>query len=485
MKPKYLAVLSSAMLGAMLVLQPTVARCESPSPSQLLEKGIYAEETKGDIEGAITIYQQLVTEGKANQTLAAKAQLRLGQCLLKKNRKSEAMAAFENLIRDFPDEKESIAKAREYLPGELALGPVPWVDGERLQMALALETGLDIGTVELRADLVDSGGRKAWRVGRRMAGGGHMLSIVDVDAETFQPLTSYWRHTLLGTVSATFKPGEVEMRREGTDEPTTVRPGKVAFDNEEVMHMMRRLPLQTGYKTSLPVITTLGGGAVIPIGVEVTKKETIETPAGTFECFKVSLDVGQNFWISDDEHRYLVKFDANGAIALLTSVTQRQPGAAVSFRNDALGVTLSCPANWVIHLASKAKVEDKPVIHLLDPRADAEHGGLHLTLTDSIPASARQSARALADYDFRENLQKTRKDIKVRPNSWKPYSVSGRTGVGCVADFTDSGKPMVLFSLYAVGARTCENFVLACAPDKLEALQKDFDQIIASYRMMR
>jgi hypothetical protein len=485
MKTKYIAILSSAMMGAALVLQPPVARCESPSPSQLLEKGIYAEETKGDIDGAITIYQQLVAEAKANQALAAKAQLRLGQCLLKKKQQAEAMAAFEKLIREFPDEKELVAKAREYLPAELALGPVPWVDGERLQMALTLQTGLDIGTVELRADLVDADGRKVWRVGRRMAGGGHMLSSVDVDAETFQPLSSYWRHTLLGTVSATFKPGEVELRREGTDEPTTVRPGKVAFDNEEVMHMMRRLPLRTGYKVSLPVITTLGGGAVIGIGLEVQKKETIETPAGTFECFKVALDVGQNFWISDDEHRYLIKFDAGGAIALLTSITQRKPSAAVSFRNDALGVTLSSPASWVIHLASKAKAEDKPVIHLLDPAANAEHIGLHLTPTDSIPATARQSARALADYDFRENLQKTRKDIKVRPTSWKPYGVSGRTGVSCVADFTDSGKPMVLFSLYAVGPRTCENFVLACAPDKLDALQKDFDQIIASYRMMK
>jgi Protein of unknown function (DUF3108)/Tetratricopeptide repeat len=481
MKTRHLAIIHSMLLAASLTLQPVAARGDSTSPSELLEKGIYAEETKGDIEGAITIYQQLVADAKANQSLAAKAHLRLGQCLLKKNRQQDAMAAFEKLIHDFPNEKELIAKAREYLPGELALGPVPWVDGERLQMTLSLAAGLDIGTMELRADLVETGGRKAWRVGRRMGGTGEMLSSVDVDPENFHPLASYWKHTLLGEASAVFKPGEVEIRRAGAADSTTLRPDKTVFDNEEVMHMMRRLPLQTGYKTTLPVITTLGGGAILAIGVDVPKEETVETPAGTYECFKVVLNIGQTFWISNDEHRYLVKFDAGGAIAHLVSIEQRNSGAAVPFRDDRLGVRLTTPADWVIHLRAK----DKPVIYLLDPAANAEHVGLHLVPADSIPAAARQSARALADHDFRENLQKTLKDAKVRPNSWKPYSVSGRTGVSFVADYVEGDKPKVIFSLYAVGARTCENFVLACAPEKLDELQKEFDKIIASYRMTK
>jgi Protein of unknown function (DUF3108)/Tetratricopeptide repeat len=481
MKTNYLAILHPLLLAASLTLQPPVARGDSTSPSELLEKGIYAEETKGDIDGAIAIYQQLVTEAKANQSLAAKAQLRLGQCLAKKNRHNEATAAFERLIRDFPNEKEVIAKAREYLPGEIALAPVPWVDGERLQMTLTLPTGLNIGTLELRADLVETGGRKAWRVGRRMAGGGHMLSSVDVDPENFHPLASYWKHSLLGAVSAAFKPGEVEMRREDTAEPTTIPLEKTVFDNEEVMHIMRRLPLQIGYKTVLPVITTLGGGSVLGVGVDVPSKETIETSAGTFECFKVVLNIGQTFWISDDAHRYLAKFEAGGAFANLASITQRKPGASVPFRNDTVGVTLTAPADWVVHLSSN----DKPTIYLLDPSANAEEIGLHLVATDSIPVAARQSARTLADHDFRENLQKTLKDFKVRANSWKPYSVSGRTGVSCVADYVENGKPKVLFSLYAVGPKTCENFVLICAPEQLGGLQKGLDQIIASYRMTK
>jgi tetratricopeptide (TPR) repeat protein len=482
MKTKHLAILQSVIVATM-TLQAPIVHAEPVSPSQLFEKGIYAEETKGDLESAITIYQQLVDAAKVNQSLAAQAQLRLGQCLLKKNRQPEAIAAFEKLIRDFPNEKELIAKAREHLPSELALEAVPWIDGERLQMVLKLPGGLDVGAMELRADLVEVGGKKAWRVGRRMSGGGDMLSSVDVDPEHFRPLASYWKHTLLGTVSAEFKPGEVVMQREGSNDPTTVRADKPVFDNEEVMHMMRRLPLQEGYKTTLSVITTLGGGAILPIGVAVTKKEAITVPAGTFDCFKVALDVGQNFWISDDEHRYLVKFDGGGAEGHLTSIAQRKSGAAIPFRNEALGVTLTAPADWVIH--SKNAKKDQTVIYLLDPGADAEQAALYLKTTASLPASARQSPRAFADYIFRDEIEKALKNAKVRPASWKNHNLAGRPGVSCVVDYTEDEKPRVAFLLYAVGPTNCESFVLACAPEDLPKLQPQFDQIIASYRITK
>jgi hypothetical protein len=53
------------------------------------------------------------------------------------------------------------------------------------------------------------------------------------------------------------------------------------------------------------------------------------------------------------------------------------------------------------------------------------------------------------------------------------------------ADYTESGKAKVIFSLYAVGPRICENFILICEPDRLDGLLKSLDQIIASYRMTK
>ncbi|HEX8296330.1 MAG TPA: tetratricopeptide repeat protein [Chthoniobacteraceae bacterium] len=483
MKQTYSRSLPAILLALSLAASSGLARVAAASPSDLLEKGIYAEETKGDLDAAIAIYQQLTTEVKASQSLAAQAQWRLGLCLLKKKRDVDARAAFEKLIRDFPEEKELATKARGYLPGELALGPVTWADGERLQLTLKLPAGLEVGTMQLRADLVELKGRKVWRVGRRMSGGGEMLSSVDVDPASFHPLSSYWKHSLLGEVTAEFKPGEVVLQRAGSTEPTTVRAEKPVFDNEEAMHLMRRLPLAVGLKTVLPVMVTLGGGTQMAIGLEVPAKEVVETRAGKFDCFKVVLDIGQTFWISDDAPRYLAKFEGVGVVATLASITQRKPGTPVSFRDEELGASLTTPADWVIHRVTEEKGNTS--IYLLDPAANAAHVALRLSATESLPTEARGAVRAWAENNVRENFAKKRKGFKVREASWKQHAVSGRSGVSFVADFQENQKPMIMVCIHALGGKQSEQFILAAPAEKMAALQPVFEQIVAGYRMTK
>jgi hypothetical protein len=481
MKTTLLARISVLIVAATVATYSMAAPAAQSSPSELLEKGIYNEETKGDLDSAIAIYQQLVAEANVNQSLAAQAQFRLGQCYLKKNRSAEAIAAFEKLISDFPNEKELVAKAREYLPGKLVLGPVPWVDGERLQINMTLPTGADIGTMEYRADLVQNvNGRKIWRVGARLMAGPQSVSSVDADAETFQPLTSHWKHSMLGEVSAVYRPGEVEVKRVGSTQPTTTPIQDNVMDNEEAMYAFRRLPLQVGYKTTVPIFSTLGNSTVIPIGLEVLAKETVEVPAGKFDCFKVHLGlVNQDFWFSDDAHRYLVKFEAGPVTAQLVSITQRRPGEAVQFRDSELGVSFTAPADWVIWRVKNGQPEKQELISMLDPEADTDDTGVRFFATDSLTVAAQtiQSARAWAEQDLQKN-----KNVKVRPDSWKTYTIDGRQGVGCIVEYTERGKPRVQFLVHVLGPKNSELFVLTCAPDKFDALKAAFDSILASYR---
>ena len=475
MKSKPLTLVPAIVLAALVAMHPFATH--AASPSELLEKGIYTEETKGDIDAAIAIYQQIADEAKTARALAAQAQLRLGQCYLKKNRTAEATAAFEKLIREFPTEKELVAAARKHLPGELALGPVCWVDGERMTLNLTLAGGMDIGMMEYRSDLVEVDGRKVWRVGQRASGGGESVSRVEVDPETFRPLTSYWKHTMLGEVSAVFKPGEVQMKRADAEKPTTVPLDRPVYDNEEALHLLRRLPLQVGYKTTVPVLTTLGGGNVIPLGIEVTAKEVVEVPAGKFDCFKVVLSVGQTFWFSDDAHRYFVKLEAAGAKAHLASIAQRKPGEAVQFRDDALGVSFHAPADWVIYKATKGQPDKQVLIRTFDPNADSTDGGIRLFQTDSLRAEARKSPRAWAEARMAEH-----KELKVRPDSWKNHSISGRLGVSCIADFTENDKPQVQWRCYVLGPKMSEFYIISAPPEKFDALKAAFETIVSSYR---
>jgi Protein of unknown function (DUF3108)/Tetratricopeptide repeat len=475
MKTSLLTSSRILILAASIALAPSAVRAASP-PSELLEKGIYTEETKGDVDGAIAIYQQLVTEAKANQSLAAQAQYRLGLCLVKKKRDTEAAAAFEKLVRDYPGEKDLVAKAREHLPADLVLGPVTWIDGERLGMILTLASGAEIGAMETRADLIDVNGRKVWRVGRYMSAGGENVSSVDVDAQTFQPLTSYWKHTLLGEASAIYRPGEVEMKKAGSTDTTKLQLEKTVFDNEECFHLPRRLPLAVGYKATINVLTSLGGGA-IPMGVEVIKKETIEVPAGKFECFKMQLSIGQTLWFSTDEHRYLVKFEAGGATGQLASITQRKAGTPIAFKDDELGISFTAPAEWLVHRFGKGQPANQTLIRTYDANADAEDGGLRLFATSSLSAASRQSARAWAESQIGG-----RKDLVVRANSWKNVNVAGRLGVSCLADYKEADKPRVQYLVFAIGPKNSELFVIAGAPEKFDALKTAFETVLTSYR---
>src|SRR4249920_3726100 len=83
---------------------------EAQSTAELLQKGIYTQETVGDLDGAIKIYRQIVNSSSQSRTYAAQAQYRLAQCLLKKGENAEAVKAFEKLMQDYPEEKELVAK---------------------------------------------------------------------------------------------------------------------------------------------------------------------------------------------------------------------------------------------------------------------------------------------------------------------------------------------------------------------------------------
>ena len=60
MKTTLLTYIGALLLASLVAAFALTAQAASESPSELLEKGIYTEETKGDIDSAIAIYQELV-----------------------------------------------------------------------------------------------------------------------------------------------------------------------------------------------------------------------------------------------------------------------------------------------------------------------------------------------------------------------------------------------------------------------------------------
>jgi hypothetical protein len=452
------------------------------SASELLEQGIYSEETKGDLDGAMKLYQEVVAEGKAGEALAAQAQYRLATCYYKKKQFTEASTAFEKLLQDFPNQKELVARAQEYLAGTVTLLPAPWADGEELIADLKLATGFKLGTVRTRINSGETNGHKIWRLSTYLYAGVAQLSQVEVEADSFRPLHSRWKHTLLGDADAVYTPRSATIKLVGKDKPITVELAGLVYDNEEAIQLLRRLPLATNYSTSIRIFTSLGGGNIIPTKITVPALETVVVPAGSFECYKVELSLAgmslkQAFWYSSDAHRYLVKFEANGVAAELTSINQHQPGEAVKYKDETFA--LSAPSDWLFFRPDTKSGKSKALLYIIDPEGIAT-GELWVRPLSKLKAEEQTSLRACADQFLAGRADEH--DFTVRTDSWQPRSVDGQPGISFIADYTESEVKKVAYGVCSFGKTNAVQFLLQVPADSFEALRPQFDTIVDSYR---
>ena len=476
-------ILWSALAAVVLASCPPAV---AESASDLLEKAIYTEETVGDLDAAIQIYRKIVDEDKANRHFAARALYRLGSCLLKQEKKDQAEEAFKALILQYPDQKELVAQAKKHVSGgglEADLGAVPWKDGEVLQMAMRMQGGLEIGAITLSANAVEVDGKKVWRLETRRyvtISPSRGISHVDTDWEAFRPLKSRFKHTLLGDTTAVYEADKIKVttRKDGEviKEDEVKREGFIC-DNEQAMHLMRRLPLAEGYKTTLPIFAPFGEGK-IDLPIEVVAKETVATPAGEFECYKIHMSVAeQDFWYSTDANHYLVKFEAGGIVSELTSVTQSKAGEPVEYHDAATGLSIEVPYGWLYYKPSGAGKESrKTLIYMIDPLVASKS---HLSVTDTTATEPehKASARAWAEHSIEEG-KKAYKDFVVRPDSWKTRTLAGQPAVSVMADYVSGDKKMVEYRATTLTGSMAVTLDMHVPADLLDDLQPDFDWIL-------
>jgi len=82
----------------------------------LFQKALAKERGEGNLEEAISLYQKVIAETK-DESLAAKAQLRIGFCYEKLGQKKAKLAqkAFQKVIDNYPSQKETVKVAKEKL----------------------------------------------------------------------------------------------------------------------------------------------------------------------------------------------------------------------------------------------------------------------------------------------------------------------------------------------------------------------------------
>ena len=285
------------------------------SAADLLQKGIHAQETVGDLDGAIQIFRQVVASPNTNKQLAAQAQYQLVLCVLQKGDRPGASQELQLLEKNFADQPDLIEKARKLIPGANSLLPAPWLDGELLQLNIKREGAFTGETLTYSAD--------PWR--STVAADPR----IDPPRDATYPNSVYLRWELTTAKSMrsiqvrvdrdTLRPldKQPEMHSDDMLGDTTATPFVgPATDLEESVFTIRRLPLAVGYKTTIPV--TEGLPTPVQAELSVTGIETVQVPAGKFNCYKISFAaLGQTLWIAVDGARPLVKFQSGDVSAEL------------------------------------------------------------------------------------------------------------------------------------------------------------------------
>jgi hypothetical protein len=100
------------LAGTMLAIALTGATARAEPLSTLLEKGIYQEQTVGDIDAAMQIYRQILDDAQVNRPLAGQAQYRMGLCQQKKKQTEAATESFRKVVSHYPDQKDLVAQAQ-------------------------------------------------------------------------------------------------------------------------------------------------------------------------------------------------------------------------------------------------------------------------------------------------------------------------------------------------------------------------------------
>lgn len=116
---------SQVTMGCLLlVMAGGLAPAQTKSPLILLQEALYVEETEGNLEKAIGLYEQVLEQAAETERLAARAAYQIGQCYLKKGDEAKAAEYFQKVVREYPDQKQVVSKAQMHLKKIAPFNPI-------------------------------------------------------------------------------------------------------------------------------------------------------------------------------------------------------------------------------------------------------------------------------------------------------------------------------------------------------------------------
>lgn len=201
----------------------------------------------------------------------------------------------------------------------LVFGAVPWANGERSVYRVTDINDRPAGSmtyeIEAGGEVVDDDG---WTIRRLLdTQGDTELLWVELRARGLRPSYSELERVddgLRQTVVAEYDGSQVDLRIIGEPQLDTYERVQIlsnALDDRTLPVLIRALPLAAGYSTLIDTFRPVTGNET-RVQLSVRGEETVETPAGAFETWRVRLDFGeveQEVWVSQEAPYPVVRIE--------------------------------------------------------------------------------------------------------------------------------------------------------------------------------
>jgi hypothetical protein len=465
--------------------------------STLLEEGIYAEETKGDLDEAIAIYQKIIDENAGNSANIAEAYYRLGTCYLKTGDDARAIEMFNELLTGFREREEIASEARaqlvklnaldeeDQMNKPLELGPAPWEAGETSWYSYKAATGVELGKRITTIKEAVINGNDVWRIEHYLGipiQATQLFTRVDVFKEDFTPVSG----SLKGSMStigynnkAIYEKDHIQfdIESQGVKNKKEIPISNIVYDHDQLNMLLRRLPIKDNYSVSFSVFM-LQSGKVSKVQLRTMGQETITVSAGTFNCYYVELEIDSTlkykYWISADDRKYGVKGESQ-IILELDKVAQVTTEETEKFSDSEFGISMFAPKGWHF-IKSPITGTYKMLLQILSPEIKASamfiyvpHGGAIKSLEDVVKADA-------------DIIEKAFINGLVRSDSWKSENITGLSSLAFTADYDDNGKKMVENRVYILGPSDVYWFVFRTEKELFEKFIPNFNSIAKSFK---
>jgi hypothetical protein len=160
--------LISVLVAAVLLS----ASASAQAVAELLQKGIYTQDTVGDVDAALEMFRQVVKTPSPQRGYAAQAQARIVRCLLDKGDTNGASQQFSVLVRDYAAFKDIVSATASALRGR--------VDARQ---SIQLPSSPTRITSAIRGRVTDDTGRLLRAAQVRISGGGIQPRTVGTDED--------------------------------------------------------------------------------------------------------------------------------------------------------------------------------------------------------------------------------------------------------------------------------------------------------------